>query len=163
MTIKHPCETLHDHPAGVSDLAHIMLGAPLGYGISRNVYALERDQTCVIKYEPSGDEFQNQAEWRIWQAVKNTDLAKWFAPCIAISPNGLWLIQRRLTFPPRDQYPAKLPHFFPDTKYLNFGKLGKQWCACDYGTPAYGWLMHRSERLVSAKWWGEDSFGNKDT
>lgn len=157
--VDHPSETMPNNYTMARDLGHMLIGSPLGYGQNRSVWGLEHRSDLVLKLEATGDEFQNPMEWRVWRAVEGTALEKWFAPCVAISPNGVWLLQKKITFPPRSEYPPKLPAFFPDTKFMNFGKLGKQWCACDYGTPSFAWLLSKTARPTKAKWWGKDRDG----
>lgn len=73
-------------------------------------------------------------EWEIWEIVQYTKYAKYFAPCVAISQNGQFLIQKRAEQIPRAQYPKTIPSFFADIKYENFGKIGKNFVCIDYGT-----------------------------
>ena len=128
----------------------------LGRGVARRVTALDlpfkTEKKYVLKWEPDGQMFQNAIEWRVWQAVSHTPLEKWFAPCIAISPNGLWLIQERVTFPEKKKYPKTLPDFFGDTQYGNFGKIGNRWVACDYGHPSFSRMMHFRQRPAKVYW-----------
>lgn len=70
-------------------------------------------------------------EWQIWQVVKDTDMAKWFAPCEHISGSGSVLIMKRTT--PTDRLPTKVPAFFDDLKPNNWGKLGTHTVCHDYG------------------------------
>lgn len=160
MFMKHPSKKLHNHPVATGDLAHLLLGEGIGYGQNRSVWALTFNPELVIKLE-GGSDFQNIMEWNIWKGVKGTKLEKWFAPCVAISPNGIWLVQKRITFPPRSAYPPKLPAFLGDLKYANYGKFGKQWVACDYGTPAIAWLMSKHLKETKADWWSKKP-GDKD-
>lgn len=152
--MKHPYKTIDRAPTSARDLCHLMVGDWLGSGQNRDVYEVPINASFIIKHEPRGRDFQNQAEWRIWESVKGTTLEKWFAPCWSISPNGHWLVQRRVEFPERDKYPKKLPDFFGDTKYNNFGLFEKRWVACDYGFPSYDWLFSRHLRLMKTKWKG---------
>lgn len=150
--MKHPYKKIHNNPVGARDLCHLVVGDWLGRGQNREVYQLNLNDDYVIKHEARGRDFQNQAEWRVWEAVKHTDLEKWFAPCHSISLNGHWLVQRKVEFPDRSKYPAKLPDFFGDTKYNNFGLYEGRWVACDYGYPSYDWFFSRHTRLVKTKW-----------
>lgn len=131
------------------DLFHMLCGAQLGEGVGRIVYEHSFDPTVVIKFESNAGSFQNVIEWETWQRVKNADLAKWFAPCVAISPNGSVLVQKRTCKP--TNYPDKVPSFFTDIKLENFGMLGKQFVAHDYGLHL---LMENgmSTRMKKANW-----------
>lgn len=151
---KHPCEIMHERFVDSRDLAHLFIGGLISYGMNRHVYKVERDPTIVIKYEPGGDEFQNVMEWRVWQACSNfSKLSKWLAPCVALSPNGVWLIQKRITIIPPEKYPKKVPAWMGDCKYANFGMLDGEFVACDYGMPSFSRLMSRQAKLEPASWW----------
>jgi len=114
------------------DIFWMMCGTHLGGGMSRNVYECEIMKNCVIKVEETAYKFQNVIEWETWQQVKETDFAKWFAPCEYISPNGSILIMQRTKN--ALEYPDKLPAFLTDTKKNNYGMLGKDFVCHDYGT-----------------------------
>lgn len=124
--------------------------------MTRDVYECLQDKECVIKHEPRGDSFQNVLEWEVWNSVKGTKFAKWFAPCIDISGNGLYLIQKKAEMIPESDYPKKIPHFLTDLKFKNFGKIGKQFVCVDYGTTVClsisKSLTHETKK---AKWWKE--------
>lgn len=137
------------------DLAKMLVGAKIGFGSSRRVYEYELDKEIVIKEEGRYGSFQNIMEWEVWQAVKDTKYAKWFAPCITISGNGLLLLQKRVEPLPRAQYPKKIPAFFTDKKYQNFGMLGKQLVCFDYGTLHRYTLTQLAKKMQKADWWDE--------
>lgn len=155
-----PADDIHTRPTAARDLVNIICGDYIGRGMSRWVYAFKPDSQFVIKYEPCGDDFQNVLEWRVWETVKNTPMKKWFAPCLSLSGNGLWLVQRRVTKPAHEKYPDKIPAWFGDTKYANFGMLDGRIVACDYGMPSLSRLMARQARLTKAKWWDDDKNTN---
>ena len=103
-------------------------------GMSRAVWSSEVLMDCVVKVEDRSGYFQNIVEWETWQRVKDTDYAKWFAPCRWISPNGTVLVMER-TRPAGDaQYPDKMPAFLCDFKRRNYGMLGELLVCHDYGT-----------------------------
>ena len=103
-------------------------------GMSRAVWSSEVLTDCVVKVEDRCGYFQNVVEWETWQRVKDTDFARWFAPCRWISPSGSILVMER-TRPAGDaQYPEKMPVFLSDFKRRNFGMLGGQLVCHDYGT-----------------------------
>lgn len=154
----HVVDEIDSSPTAARDLTMLFIGQLIGSGQNRNVYNCVQDPTCVIKHEPDGDEFQNVLEWRIWEAVKAyKEMAKWFAPCVALSGNGQFLIQKKITVLPRAKYPKKLPDWFGDTKYVNFGTYAGRFVACDYGYPSLCRLMWAQRRLTKAKWWSKDN------
>ncbi len=134
------------------DALNMMLGKELGRGTSRTVFANDLLPTTVVKVEAGAGLFQNVLEWKIWEEVKGTPLAKWFAPCRFISPNGMLLIQDR-TYQPR-HYPEKIPSFFTDLKVNNFGQIGDMFVAHDYGLIRLG--VGLGNRMRTAKWWDVD-------
>ena len=63
------------------ELLDFVCGDRIGHGMTREVYRYRPCETLAIKVEVlGGDHFQNITEWRTWQAVQHTKLAKWFAP-----------------------------------------------------------------------------------
>lgn len=120
-------------------------------GMSREVWSSLVLADCVIKVEDRRAFFQNVIEWETWQRVKNTSIAKWFAPCRWISPNGSILVMER-TRPAADRdYPATMPIFLNDFKRRNYGMIGKRLVCHDYGiSNLMDWGM--SKRMVKAKW-----------
>ncbi len=122
----------------------------IGRGIARIVYCSAILPDCVVKVEENAGSFQNVAEWQVWEAVKGTEFAKWFAPCLHISSCGAVLIQARTK--PALAFPDKLPVFLTDTKRANYGMLGKSFVCHDYGTH----VMHTfgmSKRVRKVDWW----------
>lgn len=137
----------------LADLGKLFIGERLGAGVGREVYVNLMDEDTVIKYEPEG--FQNIKEWEMWQEVEMTKYAKWFAPCITISPNGIFLVQKRTYKPLKVDYPEKVPSFFMDKKYDNYGviieKGIKKFVCHDYGS--FSLINGLNNRLVNADWW----------
>lgn len=130
----------------------LMLGEKVGVGQSREVYIHRHNPDWVVKVEVSGKDFQNAHEWRLWHDLKETDLKKWFAPCVDISDNGMFLIQERVSIPDVKSYPKKIPLFLShDTQYQNFGFISKQFVCCDYGF--FTSRIRGSSKLVRADWW----------
>lgn len=117
----------------------LFAGANLGSGITRDVYECALDVTCIVKCERNGGNirFQNVNEWRTWQAVKDCKgIAKWFAPCEAISYAGLWLVQKRTQPISLDEIKRRLPRvpaFFLDLKAENWGTFEGRIVCHDYG------------------------------
>jgi hypothetical protein len=121
------------------------------HGMSREVWSSALFPDCVVKVEDRAAFFQNVIEWETWQRVKDTWLARWFAPCRWISPNGSILVMER-TRPAADRdYPAKMPVFLNDFKRRNYGMVGKNLVCHDYGISSLmDWGM--SKRMVKANW-----------
>lgn len=65
----------------------------LGSGISRRVFAL--DEQHVLKLERGYYKTCNKTERDGWLAIADTPMAVHFAPVVACSPSGEWLVMRR--------------------------------------------------------------------
>lgn len=113
------------------DIWSVALGEWVGEGIGRRVWTLGTDRSKVIKVEDKSESFQNIIEWEVWRHVRDTKLAKWFAPCHMISSSGCILIQTK-TFPIKT-LPRRVPAFFSDLKPENWGELDGRPVAHDYG------------------------------
>lgn len=106
------------------DLIDLVLGEPLGVGISRETYTLRTDERYVVKLENSGgDFFSNIREWTIYNAVSAIPWAeKWLAKPTFISENGRVLIMERTTYFDQNRtWPRKLPVWLTDYKPENYG------------------------------------------
>lgn len=120
------------------DVSSLFLGDILGEGVARRVYAYRPDpEMYVVKVQNNGGnhsrfDFQNIAEWSLWQAA-NAKLARWLAPCYAMSPSGHALLQRRCEPCPSHLIPAKVPQVLGDLHTANFGILGGKVVVVDYG------------------------------
>lgn len=140
--------------AQYEDLKDLLVGEQLGVGIYRKVGVFLPDPTLVIKCAVD-DPHQNILEWEIWDTVKDTPYAKWFAECVRISACGMFMLQRRLEHRPRSEYPKKIPTFFTDLKYKNFGWLNGQFKCLDYS--GLMMLIQRqnglNNRVKKADWW----------
>ncbi|HEV7282313.1 MAG TPA: hypothetical protein VGN57_19075 [Pirellulaceae bacterium] len=116
------------------ELFEFVCGDLLGFGIHRIVFAYRPDPTCVIKYQNQPGFFDNVREWDLWNSVKHEPYVhRWLAPCVSISENGIWLVQKR-TKPLPDHYklPDRVPRFMTDLKRQNFGIFEKCLVAHDY-------------------------------
>lgn len=153
-----------------SELEHLFIGRKLGEGTARKVYALkdpwswtthnetgapindDRNPSFVVKFEKTErGAFQNAQEWAVWKWVRGTTMEKWFAPCEAISPCGMYLIQRRVEPLRANELPKKLPAFLQDIQQENFGRLGEKIVCCDYGTNVAA-IRSSNKRLVKVDW-----------
>lgn len=130
-------------------------GKKIGTGLYRDVYIFRPDDRYVVKIEKSMATaiFANVTEWRNY--INNMSwkrFAKWLAPCEAISKSGEILIQQRVTRivdGGKKEYPSKIPSLFTDTKYFNFGWIGRNFVCFDYS-----FLVSTDFRMKRVKWWG---------
>lgn len=136
-----------------SDLKGLMVGNSLGMGASREVFVCAMNEEFVVKFEYKAKSFSNALEWEVWQHVKDTAWAKWFAPCICISNSGNFLVQRRTTPVAMKDMPKEIPSIFTDLKVQNWGRLDGKIVCHDYGLMTR--LVHDSlnKRMIKAKWW----------
>ncbi|WP_328186936.1 hypothetical protein [Marinobacter sp. OP 3.4] len=132
------------------DLFHMLTGEQLGAGMSRTVYDWSLIKNAVVKFEQP-DFYQNVNEWQTWSRIQETDLAKWFAPCLDISPCGRVLIQAK-TKPLDGKLPDQLPAFFTDTKAANFGIYKGRVVCHDYGLHL---MLEKgmTKRMRKVEWW----------
>lgn len=151
MNNEHFARTIPHKPISASDFVDLMLGEKIGEGMSRDVYEFSINTDYVVKHE-TGDAYQNVIEWTIWQAIKDTPMKKWFAPCHFISPNGLFLIQERAIPCPKEMYPKRVPACMSDFKYKNFGLIKGKFVCIDYGTmPITNYAI--TPKMKKADWW----------
>jgi hypothetical protein len=142
-----------DNPEIFKGIAELLCGKRLGSGCSRTVFQCKVDRSLVVKIEEDPEwHHQNIMEWEVWQHVEyNKKINKWFAPCIALSPCGRILLQKKVKFRDVSTYPAKIPAFFTDFQATNYGFLGKQFVCSDYGL-----MLHDvglgSKRLKKVDW-----------
>lgn len=134
-------------------MAHT-LGKKLGGGIGRSVFVYELNPAYVVKVDAKRG-FQNPIEWEVWQLVKDTPYAKWFAPCRAISAYGSVLLQARTLPAPRARYPKKMPEFLTDYKYSNYGLYKGRIVCHDYGS-AIAFSSGITAKMRKAEWWDSD-------
>lgn len=135
------------------DLKALTFGKVLGAGIHRKVGVYELDKTLVLKVATDAPNI-NLLENEVWQMVEHTDLAKWFAPCVEVSPSGIFLLQKRIEMRPKSEYPNMIPSFFTDTKYSNYGWIDGKFVCCDYANVLSTSMSHKwSARLKKAEWW----------
>lgn len=119
------------------DLFGLVVGSFLGSGVSREVYEFTLDESLVVKFEEGSRSFSNVAEWELWREVcKAPKFAKWFAPCVSISPCGTILLQKRcqvFTSVSDPKLPKKIPRHFTDCKISNWGLYKGVPVCLDYG------------------------------
>lgn len=135
------------------DLKSLILGKFVGVGIHRKTYLYKMDESMVVKCAIDCPNI-NILEDEIWMMVKDTGIAKWFAPCIGISNYGIFLIQKRVETRPKSEYPKFVPSFFGDLKYSNYGWIGDQFVCCDYAGFISSSMSHKwNGKMVRAYWW----------
>lgn len=121
---------------------------PIAEGCFRRVYVNPLKPDTVLKEEIHDGKFCNVEEWAMWQEYREHELGKWLAPCMAISPNGRWLVQAKTRT--LMKLPERIPAIFADLKRENWGLYRGRPVCHDYGSN----LSRRyPTRLVKANWW----------
>lgn len=115
------------------DVYDLLVGDHIATGYTREVHACIAHPDCVVKLENNAKSFHNIYEHQVWEKVKDTKFAKWFAPVHSISSNGTVLIMKRTTKPRLEDLPAEIPAFFTDVKPENFGMYEGRIVCHDYG------------------------------
>lgn len=125
-----------ERPFIAADLIRSLCGDIIGVGAYRIVYeyggmTAGAETQYVMKFSP--DERANQLEFNTWEYVHGTEMEKWFAPCLWISPCGHFMVQKRVRpVKEGDKLPSMLPAFFSDVKKSNFGWLKGKLVCHDY-------------------------------
>lgn len=130
------------------DAFNLFAGDLLGEGIHRKVFAHRLDPTLVIKAETGTFSHANMSEWDAWMAWGDAKEGRWLAPCVAISPQGRFLLQRRVQPVAVEDLPEKVPTFLTDLKRSNFGRYKGRIVCCDYGSL----ITNLNNRLKEAHW-----------
>lgn len=123
------------HDATRDDLLLRLLGPRLGSGVDREVfpwYGPDTDQKLVVKLAYGEYDFQNVAEWQLWQEA-TPNLRQWLAPVRGISPGGraLWMVYCEPC--PSHLLPLKMPAVLRDLHRDNIGLYEGRPVALDYG------------------------------
>ena len=145
------------HKPTATDAFNMLAGAKLGSGCYRDVFECKIRPDLVVKVEIPRDSgyrtFANVAEMKFWDDHEFTpEVKKWLARCEFLSPDGLILLQERVT-PATEidlaRMPNKLPAFLTDRKPDNYGwtKDGRFVC-CDYAMT----IKNPSLRMTRADW-----------
>jgi len=138
----------------MKELEQLLIGKKMGSGMHRTTYDCLLNGEWVVKV--ADDERMgrgaNCLEYKIWQEIQySDDVGKFFAPCIDISEGGKYLIQEKVEKARKKDYPSKIPHFFTDVKYDNFGFLRGKFVCVDYGSLLI-WRGIDKVRMVKAHW-----------
>lgn len=127
----HVRDSLTSTIAG-KEFFEFVCGDLLGCGIHRVVFEYKPDPTCVIKYQYQPG-FENMKEWELWDGLQLTPISDWLAPCVSISENGIWMVQKRTKpLPDNYKYPDRVPRFMTDLKRANFGIYKGRLVSHDY-------------------------------
>lgn len=146
-TVSHFQSTLS------KDVRDMLIGESIAYGAHRHVFNHASDATLVVKLEDIAKHFYNVNEWQAWERIRYTPFAKWFAPCVDISPCGTVLLMKKAKAVTAEELPKLVPAFFTDLKAENWGKLGKRFVCVDYGLHLL--LEHgMTKRMRKANWNG---------
>lgn len=139
----------------------LYVGECLGRGWSRTVYGLRGDSSRVIKIEHSHKFFSNVMEWKVWEAIKHTPHAIWFAPCHDISANGLALVQERTRPMTEEEFATvtEVPEYLSDVFWGNFGWLDGRVVCHDYGRNNLLRLGGDAAKMVSPKMYSPSNGG----
>lgn len=133
------------------DVAGMVLGDYRGTGTYRCIFDHASDPELIVKVENGHQCFCNVREWDVWERVKETALAKWFAPVVAISSSGVVLVMKRCAEVPVQLLPEHVPAFFTDLKAENWGLYEGRPVCLDYGNHLlieYG----MTKRMRRARW-----------
>ena len=126
-----------------------LLGEVIGIGSNRTVHRHLNNNDFVIKVQrpktlKKNKVLNNIMEWSIWEQYSNTKYEKLFCPCIEISEDGIYLIQRyaKVLSPGKhlkrsrsqwNQLPSLIKNY-PDSRwYNNWGMLEDRYVIIDYG------------------------------
>ncbi len=141
----------------LTDGIRFMCGELLGDGISREVFVYRGNANFVVKVEINTTaRFQNVMEYNFWQDAKGcSEIMKWIAPCVRISPYGNWMIQERtmpVTLAELRKRHKRIPVWLSDSKDTNWGRLPNGKIVChDYGIHLAVPSMRAA--MKKADWW----------
>lgn len=136
----------------LEDALNLFAGKLLGEGADRKVFTHKQDPTLVIKAETGTYSAANVAEWDLWSDFQDRPQGRFLAPCVAISPYGRFLLQRRVSPVAIDLLPDKLPRFLADLKAKDFGWYDCRVVCCNY---AYIGSSGFNMRREKTSWWGD--------
>lgn len=141
------------------ELISTLIGKKIGEGGSREVFEYAPDPKYVIKLE-YGCSDSNASEVMLWNEVMGLcgDLEwvkDWFAPILWASHNRKIIVQKR-TFKTTRKLPEKVPAFFMDVKYDNFGWIGNKFVCHDYGC-IYGFIKYE-KKFKKHPWYNKHGF-----
>ena len=137
-------------------------GVCLGRGQNRIVYRSILNPNKVIKIQEQNANrywFQNAVEWELYESVKETVWAHWFAKCYSITQSSFVLVQEyvRDLNDSDDIDQLKLPDFFGDFQPRNFGVRGsgkKKQLVCRDAGSISPFMKHSFEnhKMIKPQW-----------
>lgn len=137
------------------DAFNLFCGDLIGSGIHRKVFECKIRDDLVVKVEDNEPKyawraFANAYEMRFWEDHQHYKrVADWLAPCEWMSPDGLVLLQKRVSVLPLDyELPPQMPSFLPDIKRENYGLYEGRLVCVDYS----GAIANPSVRLRKVNW-----------
>ncbi len=137
--------------AALLDMAQLLFGDFIGRGASRSVYQCAFDETLIVKIDEWSGNNANALEWATWRHLADQPTySRWLAPCIAISPRGDLLLQRKTSPISTGKEPKMLPAWLCDVKPENFGLLKGKVVCHDYNT--LHMLTSREVKMRTAQW-----------
>lgn len=102
------------------------LGEYLGEGFRRIAYNHKDDDGLVIKFLKNLDDDHNRIEFENWEMLKNTEKGKWLVPCISLSDDGRFLVQKKVQV--LDEAPENIPEWITVLGDYSFGgNKSKHW------------------------------------
>lgn len=125
---------MSDNPAMHKEAFFLLCNRELGNGMSRQVFDSLVLPNSVIKIEARSRHFQNVIEYETWERVKDSPMARWFAPVESISSSGSVLIMAKTEPLRMEELPTKMPRFLCDFKRSNYGLYQGRVVCHDYGT-----------------------------
>lgn len=140
------------NPEVYQEAFNLLCRNKIGSGVHRDVFECRLDRTLVVKVETDlpWRYFANVLEDKFWADHQHCKaIAKWLAPTVYMSPDGLILLQKRCE-PLRltDKLPSRLPSFLTDIKRENFGWLDGRIVCFDYALN----IPSPSTKLRKANW-----------
>lgn len=139
--------------APLFELRRLLVGEMIGFGATRRVFDCKLSNKFVVKIQYVGG-FHNAIEFEVWEAVGPAYWwSRWFAECIFISNDGKLLIQEKVDMERAySEYPKKIPRFFTDIKYDNYGFVGNQLKCVDYSNVMAMLTGFLDKKFRSAHW-----------
>lgn len=143
------------------DAFNLLCGKLIGEGVHRRVFECRIRKDLVVKVEGEVGwhrSFANVTEMRFWSDHQFFDkVARWLAPCEYLSPDGLILLQKRVSpIVGLSELPKQLPSFLTDLKPSNFGLLDGRIVCVDYAST----IPNPSTRLRNVVWHGVTNEGD---
>lgn len=138
----------------LNGIVKVLCDEKIGKGANREVFILKQNPGYVVKVEgnPSTGNFANISEFCNYRDYREVlGFGKFLAPCEFITETGQVLIQKRVEFKRRKDYPKYIPAVFTDLKLQNFGWIGNQFVCCDYSFLLL--LGTDPNKIKYAKWW----------